>query len=245
MSQDVNDGEAAQGESDDGSSPSKEAGLLSALQAERQGRQALAVEVAELKGKIDGLATKTPPREFTRAELQQQVDDGRMTPDESDRIIHDQMKQGIKTEVSRELSTEHQATARAVRIKDEIKLYTDFKPDILLEGTDARSLVNAEYQRQMSDFGKPDNIETELDALQTVYGPSGRLQASRNKETETFQDTGSDGGGETSESGGWPKEMSKGHKAYYQDQINKGIVADKKAAIEKWSYKPKHGRRSA
>ena len=85
MSQDVNDGEAAQGESDDGSSPSKEAGLLSALQAERQGRQALAVEVAELKGKIDGLATKTPPREFTRAELQQQVDDGRMTPDDSDR----------------------------------------------------------------------------------------------------------------------------------------------------------------
>ena len=96
----------------------------------------------------------------------------------------------------------------------------------------------------MEVFGKPNNIETELDSLMAVYGPSGRLQNARDKQTETHSDVGSDGGDQQA-SGGWPKEMSKDHRAYYQDQINKNIIPDQKAAVEKWSYKPKHGRRRA
>ena len=245
MSQDVENGEAGQGGADEGSSPSEQTVPLSVLLAERgKFEDRMATKVAELEGKISAAATK--PKEVTRAELQVAVDDGRMTPDESDRIIEKQMKDNITSDIRTDLSNERKTSEATDRVNSEIALYTNSRPNIMVEGTEDRNLVAAEYDRQRKILGRPDNAETELNALMTVFGSSSRLQTARSKGAETHQETGSDGGGnESSSSDGWPKEMSLGHRAFYQDQINKNIIPDKKAAIEKFSYKPQHNKRRA
>ncbi len=244
MDQDVIDGEADKGGATEGPSPSeKEAGLLAALKAERANGQALKVEMAELRGRDAGRKeVKTEPvREFTRQELQAQVDDGRMTPDESDRILHDQMKRGVKNEVTAELKNEYQADQYASGIRAEVAHYTQARPDIMVEGSADRELVRAEHNRQVEILGKPDNQETELSALMTVFGPSNRLQNGREKDLQTHQETGSDGGtGEGQTANSWPKDMPAKNRNYYEHLINTGVLADRAAAVEEWNYKPKN-----
>ena len=223
MSQDVNDGNADQGGPDEGSSPSEQMVPLSVMLAERSKfEDRMATKVAELEGKLTAAATK-PVKEFTRAELQQQVDDGRMNPEESDRILHDQMKRTIKAEVTSELSATAAAETRVSKVNAEIKRYTDHNPDILLDGTETRSLVNAEFMRQVNDLGKPNDAQTELDALMAVYGPSGMLQNAKTKERQTHQDVGSDGGESSGVKDGAPKDMPRNVKDHYEGMIAKGM----------------------
>lgn len=195
---DVENVEAAQGGNGEDSSPSEEVvGLRKALQASRQTGSSLKVEMAEMKGKLDVLAAKTEkPREFTRAELQQQVDDGRMSPDDSDRILYDQMKRGITEEVTTGLKSEYQAEKLTSMIESEVSRYTEARPDIMVDGTQDRELVAAEYNRQVTELGKPKNQQTELDALMACFGPANRLQNGKDKKLQTHQETGSDGGSE-------------------------------------------------
>ena len=195
---DVENLEADQGGENEGSSPSeKEAGLIREIQAQRQTISTLKVDKAEMKGKLDGLSAKTEPvREFTRAELQAQVDDGRMTPDESDRILDGQTERRIEEKVSHRIESAAQTKTHATAMQTEIGRYTSARPDIMVDGTEDRSLVAAELTRQIVELGRPDNVETELTALMAVFGPSNRLQTGREKERQTHQETGSDGGGE-------------------------------------------------
>ena len=195
---DVVNPEADQGEGNEGSSPSeKEAGLIREIQAQRQTISSLKVESAERKGKLEALSAKTEPvREFTRAELQAQVDDGRMTPDESDRILSDQSERKIEEKVTQRIESAAQTKTNATAMQSEIGRYTSARPDILVAGSEDWELVSAEFNRQKDVLGKPDTIDTELTALMAVFGPSNRLQNGKEKERQTHQETGSDGGGE-------------------------------------------------
>lgn len=243
MSQDVNDGAADTGEPTEGSSPSETMVPLSVMLAERgRHEDKFTAKVAELEGKINAVATN-PAHVFTRAELQVQVDDGRMTQDESDRIILDQMKTTVTKDVTQDLKEDLKAERLGEILQADIDCYKAARPDIMKEGSDDRILVTAEFNRQIAVLGKPDSPATERDALATLFGPSNRLQNGKAKEAQTFQETGGDGDSGDGSPAGWAKEMPPETKRYYQDLINKGIFADQKAANEEWSYKPKHGRR--
>lgn len=240
---DVNDSEVGQGGgSEDSSSSNDEVnGLRAALQAERDKRHGFETRVAELTGKVDALSQKQTTPERTRAELQALVDDGRMSQADADRILDEQRERKITDSVSQKIETSITQGRVTERVNGEIAEYTRVYPDILQDGTENRRLVAEEYQRQLT-FGKPDNAQTELDALMTVFGPSSRLQRGREKELETHQDVGSDGRAQTKATGGWPKEMPDATKRYYQDLINKNIYPDRQAAVDEWSYQPKNRR---
>lgn len=229
-------------ETSGGSSPQdKEVeGLRAALQAERNRRHASETKAAELTGKVDALSRQPAAKEYTRVELQEFVEGGRMSQEDADRLLETQQTRRVEKTVSENLETKFRENTLAGKITAEIERYKELKPEIMEDGSSLRQEVSDAYAYHVS-LGKPENLQTELDALITVLGPAAKLQVAREKERETHQDTGSDGGGEESATGGWPKEMPAATKRYYEDLINKGVHADRKAAVEEWSYKPKNG----
>lgn len=211
--------EPGKGEDAGGSPPREEVeGLRRALAAERNQKSTLKSQLADLTAKVDELSKK-PEKEYSRAELQSFVDDGRMSQGEADRLLDEQIKRTVKTEVRDEIKADLSRETLAARINTEIDKYTEVYPDILSDGSDNRRLVAEEYQRQLS-LGKPDNMQTELDALAAVFGPSTRLSKGRQKDPETHQDVGSDGGGTPAKTGA-PK-LPANVKAHYEKMISAG-----------------------
>lgn len=228
--QDVEDVDAGQGGDAGGSSPQKEtAGLRAALQAERGKRQTLEREMGELKGTVNTLKqTQQQPKEHTRAELQAAVDAGQISQEGADRQWEQQRDRRLKEETKKEVSDERKQDDLAKTITTEIDLYREFEPNIEVEGSEARTLVAAEYNRQVNKLGKPANMQTELDALAATFGPASKLQKGRRPDPETHQDVGSDGGGEGArdEAGNPPKGLSRDMKEYYGKKIDQGFYKD-------------------
>ncbi len=226
---DVENLEAGQGGEGEGSSPSdKEAGLIREIQAQRQTISTLKVDQAEMKGKLDGLSAKTEPvREFTRAELLAQVDDGRMTPDESDRILLDQMKRTVKADVTKDLQAESQAERMNTTVQADIDRYAAARPDIMVAGSADRALVEDEYRRQTTEFGKPANAATERDALAAVFGPSTRLQNGKERQAQPYQETGGGGDGGSPGSKDTGPKLPASVKAHYEKMIAMGMYGEK------------------
>lgn len=193
--------EPGQGEDSGDSPPRKEEieGLRRALAAERNEKRTLKSKLDELSASVDELKKK-PSKEYTHAELQSFVDDGRMSQAEADRIREQQMERKLEERVSERLESKTSAKELEGRLNAELQRYLEVHPEIATEGSKERNLVAEEYQRQLS-LGKPDNLQTEIDALSVVFGPSSRLQKAREKEAETHQDVGSDSGGKPSSKG--------------------------------------------
>ena len=93
----------------EGSSPSEEevAGLRTALQASRARvreleprSRILENKVSELTGKVDALSQQPTAKEYTRAELQGFVDDGRMSQEDADRLLETQTASRVEKTVS-------------------------------------------------------------------------------------------------------------------------------------------------
>lgn len=228
--QDVEDVDAGQGGDAEGSSPQKEtAGLRAALQAERGKRQTLEREMGELKGTVDTLKqTQTQPKEHTKAELQTAVDAGQISQVDADRTLEEQQTRRLETKVATNVQNQLQQQELARKITAEIDLYRQFRPDIEEEGSESRTLVAAEYNRQVNELGKPTNMQTELDALAATFGPASKLQKGRQQDPETHQDVGSDGGGGEggNEAGKPPKGLSRDMKEYYGKKIDQGFYKD-------------------
>lgn len=227
MSDDVNDAEAGQGESAGNSSSQENMVPLTALQAERGHRQTLERDLAELRGTVNTLKeTQAQPKEHSRADLQARVDAGQISQEGADRILEDQQAARIETKVATSVQTTLNEQDRVRKITAEIERYREFRPDIMEDGSESRLLVAAEYNRQVSEHGKPQNMQTELDALSATFGPASKLQKGRQSEAETHQDVGSDGGEGHEPVGKVPKGLNKEATAYYGKQIEQGVHKD-------------------
>lgn len=220
---DVQASEAGEGGGTEGPSPSKEseiAGLKAALQAVRERERDHKSEVEKLKAKVDELSQK-PAKEYSRAELQQAVDNGRMSQDEADRILEQQQQRKLDERVDRRVEEEASRRELQARLHSEIGKYTSVYPDILQEGSDNRARVAREFDRQVDVLGKPKNLQTELDALAVIFGPPETLSKGQDKPRETYQGVGSDGGGEPKKDQG-PK-LPAHVKDHYSKMIDKGM----------------------
>ena len=238
-----NEGEGTQG---DVSSDKEIDGLRSGMLAEREKRQAIEQDNAELRGRLSALeegATRQAPAEstFTRTQLDTAVADGRVTQDEADRIYENQVDRRIDQRVTARVS---ETTAGNV-VAAQIQQYKDAIPNLLVRGSDELAKAAGEFA-WLRSMGSPDNLNTELAALRSVYGPAAKLKVDKGTRVlDSHQETGgsAEEGTETKES--WPKGMPTDTKRFYEDQINRGILPDMAAAKEEWSYKPKHTPRHA
>ena len=184
-------------------------------------------ELVELRNEVGTLKKAAEaPKEYSRAELGQFVDDGRMTQDEADRVIERQATHRIQENVTATVTQTMQQQQQGQAIQAEVNRYKAVIPEVTQAGTAERARVETEYQYLVGIGNTPD-ASTELTALRSVYGPVESLQKGERQETETHQETG--GGqsetGKSTNTDGAPAGLTTAEKSYYQDQIGKGIYA--------------------
>lgn len=204
---------------------------LAALEAEREKRQALERQVAELSGKIDGMASRKEPEPakeppvFTRAQLKQAVADGRISEAEMDVILDKQQDDKVRREAAVAAANMVATTTTAAAVESEIGRFKTAIPDLANKSSDAFKAVAAKFNRLVS-LGSPNSVATELAALEAVFGDPAKLQKAK-VEPETHEDVGGSAGGSDSgpkRDGGKLKDFTPREKAYYQRLIDQGTV---------------------
>ncbi len=225
-------------------SPNKETDALrTGMMAEREKRQAAEQESAELRGRLsaleEGASRGTPETTFTRVQLDGAVADGRVTQDEADAIYKAQLKREITEEVTAKVA--ETTTVNAVGL--EIQQYKDALPNLAVRGSDEFAKVAQEFN-WMRSKGMPDNLNTELTAMRSVFGPAEKLKADKGTRVlEPHRETGGSAQEAAETKDSWPKDMKPETKRFYEDQIRSGAVVDMAAAKKEWGYKPKHSPR--
>ncbi len=226
-------------------SPNKEIeGLRTGMIAEREKRQAAEQESAELRGRLSAQeesASRQAPGEttFSRSQLDVAVADGRVTQDEADRIYEKQMVGRISEEVVAKVT--EATTVNAVGVK--IDQYKEALPNLAVRGSDEFAKVASEFSWMVSN-GMPNNLNTELAAMRSVFGDAAKLKADKGTRVlEPHQETGGSAQEATETKDSWPKDMKADTRRFYEDQIRSGFVVDTAAAKKEFSYKPKHSPR--
>ncbi len=225
---------------------------LEALEAERRKRQASATRAAERQGQIRELAAvKTepkadPPKELSAAELRQAVDEQRLTEDEAEAIKARQIEKRVTAKVTEEVETTLARRNLGERVSSEMGRYKRAIPDLQDQDSATFGKVKTEFAYLTGQGYDANDPRTELIAVRAAFGDISQLEKiGKPGERETHQETG--GGAEPGSQGAkdsWPKDMTADTKRYYQDQINQGVMADRKSAVAEWSYKPQHAPRA-
>jgi hypothetical protein len=224
---------------------------LKALEDERRKRQSVENEAAELRGRVQGLTVSradTPPhaapspKELTPAELRAAVDEGRLDQGQADEIRDRQLERRVETRLAGQLETTLAERARVDRASDELTRYRKAIPELADKSSDSFARVQTEFDRLIGYGDSAGSLVTEVKAIRTAFGDIGKLEklaAPADREAYTEIASSAPAQGEP-QADGWPKSMSAGVRRYYDDQISKGIFADRKAALEEWTYKPQH-----
>ncbi len=195
-------------------------------------------EMAELRGEVATLKKSAEtPREYSRAELGQFVENGQMSQPEADTIFEQQAVRRIEANVTQTVSEGLKQSQAATQVQSDVAAYKAAAPEVMQAGSQERLRLEQEYQFLVGRGYAADQA-TELLALRAVYGPVERMQRGRPEIPETHQETGGVGGqsAEGANQDGTPKGLSASEKAYYADGISKGIYADWNAVEAELKY---------
>lgn len=210
-------------------------------------------ELAEAKGFERGRAAAAPaaaaaaPKEYTAEELQQAVDEQHMTQAQAQAIRDGQSERRIETRVAERADERAEAKDLATRTTAELDRYIEAIPGLADQSSAEFDKVKGEFA-YLIGLGHADDKRTELIAVRAAFGDVAKLEKiGQQAARETHQETGGgrDPGAEGTRSDAWPKDMPAKNRKYYDSQINKGVFADRKAAVDEWNYKPKHNTRYA
>lgn len=208
---------------------------LSALVEQRQAAAELRQQVAELRGRLDGMAKPSEPKKtYTATELQARVDKGELTKAEANQILQRQNDDRIQQLVSESVTKAISGTKRTETVQSSLARYYSAIPALNDTSSQERQKAEREFARLTSDLEyDAKDPRTQLVAMQMAFGPIEALEAS--KETggrgESHQETGSSGGSNGSSS--WPKDMPAKNRTYYERQIAKGVYT-KESALAEW-----------
>ena len=171
------------------------------------------------------------PQQHTWADIQAAVADGRITEAQGQLAWAEQVAKMASDQATQRAEAQVQLKA----VETEIERYTEALPDVAKDDTPERGRVKAEFAR-LRKLGFPDALQTELAALQAVFGPVTALSKKREPDPEPQDDVGggspapkSKGNGATE---GPPASFSADEKRFYSDLIQKGVVKSWAAAAE-------------
>ncbi|HSR54117.1 MAG TPA: hypothetical protein VLV83_25085, partial [Acidobacteriota bacterium] len=166
------------------------AGLRKATQAEREKRQdaerraqELETQVAELRGRVEGMAAthkpeKTSQPEWTSAQLRQAVEEGRLSEDQAEEIKFKQAEARVRESVTKEVRQELTTNEMKAKIGGEIARYNASVPDINDRTSQAFAKLQGEYRYLVSLGHDPNDAKTELLAARAAFGPVEALEKS-------------------------------------------------------------------
>jgi hypothetical protein len=239
----------ASGEEDRGrAEPGERMVPLSALVESRQERQALAQQVAELKGMVNGFTAATAaktetPKVYTEAEIQAAVNKGTITEARANEIRARQIREEAVAEAKKAVKAELTSTQTATAIEAELGRYGAALPALRDDDSPVRAKANAAYQRLLNRGHEP-GARTELAAIELAFGPVEALEAAKPRgERETHEETGGGSGRDRGNgSEGWPKDMPAKNRQYYEGQIAKGRYT-RESAVKEWNgYTARRGK---
>ena len=229
-----------QGKGAGGDGQQKQYVPIERLEEEIEKRQTLETRLAELSGKLDGLtaATTAPkiekqePARFTRAQLREAVDQGKITQAESDAIWDDQQAKEGDAKLAHVADKIEKNLTEKAKIGGQIDRYKELIPDLGKKTSDSFKKVADEYAVMTGDLGMPKNEKTELAALRAVFGPIETLQAkatAKDTRPDTHRESLGRGGGQDdgqADKDGAPRDMPAKLKAHYQRMIDRGIYRE-------------------
>ena len=208
-------------------------GLRTGMIAERGKRQSTELRLAEMNGKVQGLSEAGQPRKvedepkITRAHLRAKVEANEMTEAEAEQIWENQFERRLGHRID---TTVENAIGKAQTVNNvsvQIDAYSEVMPEVMTEGSSARTRVQEEYNF-LTSTGAPDGLSTQLQALRAAFGPIGALKKIKGERPDTsHQDVGSGTGQEGGEEGGiradgTPKGLTARQRTYYTPRVGPG-----------------------
>jgi hypothetical protein len=204
-----------------------------------------AEEAARLRAEVEALkAEKAKPetaKPIGRAELNQLVQDGKITQDAADAHWEKQVIETAKKEGRAAAADEVQGRERAGVVTRQRDEYRQLVPAAWEVGSKERQKVEKEF-KALAAMGFPDNQVTEVAALRAAFGDPEVIRASRSTGRtgpgETHVDVG--GGERPGESGtdadGKPKGLTTRQDAHYSNLISRGIMKGWKEVTEELKF---------
>jgi hypothetical protein len=176
---------------------------------------------------------QTPPKVYSRAELENAVKAGTITEVDANTLWDQQQADNIANQVKDTVAKTITLTTQQDDTSAKIKRYMAARPDAAIDGTQDRVAVAGKFtelvKRGYEGIKGKGGEKTELLALEMAFGPIDALEAANggSHERDTHQETGGAGGGDGSgDDANIPKDITAKQKNFYAAQINKGIYAD-------------------
>jgi len=212
-----------------------------------QAAEMVAKAVAAARQTVDNNTPSEPPV-YSRAQLEQAVEQAKITQAEADALWDAQQARQTEKLVKETVHNTIQQTQQLSAVETRINEYAAIKPDVLKEGTPERERVKAQYDYLVS-IGQPKTRSTELAALGMVFGSIEALKAahSASRDEETHMEIG--GGSPGSNGGGsadGPKtKLSARERAHYQALIDRGIYTGWEQVDDEMKFANSRVRQSA
>ncbi len=211
------------------------------LDQEIEKRKQADIKAARYQGQIEemsknrsqddtGSGGSDKPKVYTRSELRDLVDSGRMTSDQMDDVLDAQRDAKTASLVQATVNTSLQTTNQQQSVESQINAYNEVKPDIRTEGSEDRAKVQEEYDFLVANGDDAKDLRTQLKALRAAFGPVGGLKPLKVVQKQDTHMEMSTGGGADDQGGNAkpdvskpPKDLSSDERAYYANAIQTGI----------------------
>ncbi len=174
-----------------------------------------------------GETKKGESKEVTRAQLQQEVEAGRLTQSMADDAWIAQHKETWKADMRQEASQQREEDQQNRLIDEQFAAYTRACPEIQVDGSKERKNIVREFN-ELVRMGQPNTISTQLIATKTILGPIDKLTELRSKrEAHSETSTGaSEGDRPASRS---LSERGARQKAYIEKLVERGMITKEDA----------------
>jgi len=184
--------------------------------------------------KAQGQAKAEPAREYTKAQLSEFVEAGKLSQDAADQLWENQIVERA-TRKAVDAATSAVASGNLQRtISQQMAEFKALIPDAWEEGTPEREKVAKAYRSLLTDGIKGSSEQLELQALKQAFGDPADIRRARsfgkNGPQDSFEDSGGGGNrhrqGEDDGADGPPKGLDSRQRAHYEKGIASGRYKD-------------------
>lgn len=189
--------------------------LRAELAAEREAR-------ARLEGKLEAKPAAEPPKpkDLTRAELRQAVDNGTLSEDRMAEILEQQAERRVAERLEAQMEAKLAAERGTEKRSAEVARYLERIPALAAKDSPEWQRVSREY-RDLVALGAPEGAATEIAALRAVHGPAEKIPEKSRTERERHEETG--GAADAPASHSWQKGLDRRQIRYYADRLDRGF----------------------
>jgi len=197
--------------------------LTQELAAEREQRIRLEERLAAQEAK-PGPAAVEPPKELTRVQLREAVDNGQIDQDQMETLWADQERAKTRREVAADNDARDRERQTTSVIQTDTAKYLESHPEIRTQGSSDWNRLKSEYDYLVS-LGDKDNKTTELKAMRAAFGPHPiRESSSRRRQTPSETSTSQGGaGGDGRSANIWTK-VPEHLRVPYKKMVSDGVM---------------------